>query len=488
MLQGQRIASRLLRETGQRARIAAILVLASVAGASAQTPIPTNITVNASDAAQARRVELGIGKSIIVDLPRDAKEVFVANPKVANAIVRSTRKIFIIGQADGQTNVMVMDAEGRQIANIDINIGRDLNLLRRTLKAAVPSSQINIVPVGDTIVLTGEVASAGDALQAMDIAKGFVSTSAVGGAAVTGQVINSLTVKGKDQVMLRVTVSEIQRVVLKQLGINTSGQWQVGNLAGALAVDTPLSLQRQALSATSITGGLGSSTNITLKAAERAGVMRTLAEPTLTAISGESAKFTAGGDIPVPAGESCTTTVLGQTQCTVSISYRPIGVALNFTPIVLSEGRISLHVSTEVIDIDYDNSLRAQASNAPAFKTRKMETTVELPSGGSLMSAGLMQQSNGSVVNGLPGLMNVPILGALFRSRDYQRQETELLITVTPYIAKASPQASMPRPDDGYADASDPQAMLIGQLNRLYGANGAAPAKSYKGRAGFVID
>ena len=488
MLQGQRIASRLLRETGQRARIAAILILASVAGASAQTPIPTNITVTASDAAQARRVELGIGKSIIVDLPRDAKEVFVANPKVANAIVRSTRKIFIIGQADGQTNVMVMDAEGRQIANIDINIGRDLNLLRRTLKAAVPSSQINIVPVGDTIVLTGEVASAGDALQAMDIAKGFVSTSAVGGAAVTGQVINSLTVKGKDQVMLRVTVAEIQRVVLKQLGINTSGQWQVGNLAGALAVDTPLSLQRQALSATSITGGLGSSTNITLKAAERAGVMRTLAEPTLTAISGESAKFTAGGDIPVPAGESCTTTILGQTQCTVSISYRPIGVALNFTPIVLSEGRISLHVSTEVIDLDYDNSLRAQASNAPAFKTRKMETTVELPSGGSLMSAGLMQQSNGTVINGLPGLMNVPILGALFRSRDYQRQETELLITVTPYIAKASPQASMPRPDDGYADASDPQALLLGRLNRLYGANGATPAKSYKGHAGFVID
>lgn len=490
MLQGQRIAFGLLWQTGKRARIAALLLLASVAGASAQTPIPTNITVTASDAAQARRVELGIGKSIIVDLPRDAKEVFVANPKVANAIVRSTRKIFIIGQADGQTNVMVMDAEGRQIANIDINIGRDLNLLRRTLKAAVPSSQINVVPVGDTIVLTGEVASAGDALQAMDIAKGFVSTSAVGGAAVTGQVINSLTVKGKDQVMLRVTVAEIQRVVLKQLGINLSGQWQIGNLAGALATDTPLTLQRQAISATSITGSLGSPTtpNVTLKAAERAGVMRTLAEPTLTAISGESAKFTAGGDIPVPAGESCTTTVLGQTQCTVSISYRPIGVALNFTPIVLSEGRISLHVSTEVIDLDYDNSLRAQASNAPAFKTRKMETTVELPSGGSLMSAGLMQQSNGQVINGLPGLMNVPIIGALFRSRDYQRQETELLIMVTPYIAKASPQAAMPRPDDGYADASDPQALLIGQLNRLYGANGAAPAKSYKGRAGFVID
>ena len=484
-----RLPGTLIRPIARRAGIALLALAAAVLPATAQnTVIPTNITVTSADAGQPRRIELGIGKSVIVDLPRDAKEVFVANPKVANAVVRSTRKIFIIGQADGQTNVVIMDAEGRQIANIDINIGRDLNLLRRTLKAAMPSSQINVVPVGDTIVLTGQVNSAGDALQAMDIAKGFVSTSTVGATAVAGQVVNSLTVKGKDQVMLRVTVAEIQRVILKQLGINTAGEWQVGKLAGSFALDNPLTLQRQVISESVARMGLGSSTNLTLRAAERAGVMRTLAEPTLTAISGESAKFTAGGDIPVPSGESCTTNIIGQQQCVISVTYRQIGVALNFTPIVQSEGRISLHVSTEVTDLDYENQLRAQASNAPAFKTRKMETTVELPSGASLMSAGLMQTQSGQVLNGFPGLMNVPILGTLFRSRDYERRETELLIIVTPYIAKANAASALARPDDGYADSSDPQAVLLGRLNRIYGTSSAPATSAYRGRAGFVID
>ncbi|MCZ8103338.1 MAG: type II and III secretion system protein family protein [Burkholderiales bacterium] len=488
-----RPARTLLRPIAIRAGVALVALATAIMPATAQTTvIPTNISVTSADAGQPRRIELGIGKSVIVDLPRDAKEVFVANPKVANAVVRSTRKIFIIGQADGQTNVVIMDAEGRQIANIDINIGRDLNLLRRTLKAAVPSSQINVVPVGDTIVLTGQVASAGDALQAMDIAKGFVSTSAVGGAAVAGQVVNSLTVKGKDQVMLRVTVAEIQRVILKQLGINTAGDWQIGKLTGSFGIDSPLTLQRQVISETVAAMSVGNRTNLTpnltLRAAERAGVMRTLAEPTLTAISGESAKFTAGGDIPVPSGESCTTNIIGQQQCVISVTYRQIGVALNFTPIVQSEGRISLHVSTEVTDLDYENQLRAQASNAPAFKTRKMETTVELPSGASLMSAGLMQTQSGQVLNGFPGLMNVPILGTLFRSRDYERRETELLIIVTPYIVKANSSSALARPDDGYADSSDPQAVLLGRLNRIYGTSPAPAASAYRGRAGFVID
>ncbi|MCP8938138.1 type II and III secretion system protein family protein [Alsobacter sp. SYSU M60028] len=438
---------------------------------------------------QARRLDMGIGKSVIVDLPRDAKEVFVANPKVANAIVRSTRKLFVIGQADGQTSVVVMDTEGRQIATLDVNVGRDLNLLRRTLKAAVPAGAINVVPVGDTIVLTGTVNSPGDALQAMDIAKGFVATSAIGATAVTGTVVNSLTVRNKDQVMLKVTVSEIQRSVLKQLGINTSGQWQVAGASGSFLTDTPFSLAPQALAATAITGGsgLGPLPNVTLRAAERAGVMRTLAEPTLTAISGESAQFTAGGDVPVPSGESCTAGLVG-TTCTTSITYRQVGVVLNFTPVVLSDGRISLHVSTAVTDVDYESQIRISAGAfAPGFKTRKMDTTVELPSGASLVSAGLMQQGNAQAVNGVPGLMNLPVLGAMFRSRDYQRSETELLITVTPYIAKATSERNVARPDDGFADASDPQTVLLGRLNRLYGPPGARPV-AYRGKAGFVID
>ena len=463
------------------------LAALGTAGPAAAQSLPSTtatLAVGAGDTTTVRRLELGIGKSVIVDLPRDAKEVFVANPKVANAIVRSTRKIFVIGQADGQTNVVVMDADGRQIANLDINIGRDLNVLRQTIKAAMPNSNINIVPVGDTIVLTGSVSSAGDALQAMDIAKGFVGTNG----ATQGTVVNSITVRGRDQVMLKVTIAEIQRTILKQLGIDMSGSWQIGNLAGTAVVNNPLTLQSQAITNTLFKGALNGAhgPNFTLQAAERVGAMRTLAEPTLTAISGETAKFNAGGRVPVPSGQSC----LPGFGCATSISYEKIGVALNFTPIVLSEGRISLHVSTEVVDIDRDNTLRygdGLSANAPAFKTRNLDTTVELPSGASLVSAGLIQSRSAQVINGLPGLMNLPVLGALFRSRDYQRQESELLIVVTPYIAKPTSPQKVALPTDGFSDASDPQAILLGRFNRLYGSNGA-PATVYKGRAGFVID
>ncbi|MFZ4532277.1 MAG: type II and III secretion system protein family protein [Alsobacter sp.] len=480
-----------LRRVAARSRGPLVALFAALAlvspGTMAQGQSSSNLDIAVSEGG-SRRIELGIGKSVIIDLPRDAKEVFVANPKVANAIVRSTRKIFIIGAADGQTNVVVMDGEGRQIANLDVNIGRDLNTLRRTLKAAMPTSAINIVPVGDTIVLTGSVASAGDALQAVDISKGFVGASPIAGSAVAGTVVNSLTIRGRDQVMLKVTIAEIQRTILKQLGIDMSGSWQIGNLAGTAVINNPLTLQSQAITNTLFKGALNGANgpNFTLQAAERVGAMRTLAEPTLTAISGETAKFNAGGRVPVPSGQSCAPGF----GCATSITYEKIGVALNFTPIVLSEGRISLHVSTEVVDIDRDNTLRygdGLSANAPAFKTRNLDTTVELPSGASLVSAGLIQSRSAQVINGLPGLMNVPVLGALFRSRDYQRQESELLIVVTPYIAKPTSPQKVALPTDGFSDASDPQAILLGRFNRLYGSNGA-PASVYKGRAGFVID
>ncbi|GGH08563.1 secretin [Alsobacter metallidurans] len=473
------------RRTGLPVAAAAALSLLLGSPALPQSVTPSTLSITNADGGQPRRVDLGIGKSVIVELPRDAKEVFVANPKVANAIVRSTRKIFVIGSADGQTNVIAMDAEGRQIANLDVNIGRDLNVLRRLLKTAMPSSEVNVVAVQDTIVLTGAVSSAGDALQAMDIAKGFVGASAVGANAVAGTVINSITVKGRDQVMLKVTVAEIQRSALKQLGLNITGDWQMGNFAGKLLFDNPLTLQRQALSANAISATING-TRFTLNAAERAGVMRTLAEPTLTAISGESAKFMAGGTIPVPGSYSCDA---GTARCTYGVEYKPVGVALNFTPIVLSEGRISLHVSTDVTDIDYGNQLTiGNSTQAPAFKTRKVETTVELPSGASLASAGLIQTRSGQVINGFPGLMNLPVIGALFRSRDYQREDSELIITVTPYIAKPTNAQEVARPTDGFADSSDPQAILLGRLNRIYGVNNGAGRANYKGRAGFVVD
>ncbi|MGL4323837.1 MAG: type II and III secretion system protein family protein [Beijerinckiaceae bacterium] len=448
----------------------------------------------------SKRVELGIGKSFVLELPRDAREVFVANPKVANAVVRSARKIFVIGLADGNTSLFALDAEGRQIAQLDVVIGRDMNVLRKLLKTAMPSSTIVVSPVGDSIVLTGNVDSAAEAAQAMDIAKGFIGISALGGmptaggamaggTVVEGRVINSLTIRGRDQVMLKVTVAEVKREVVKQLGINGLGNWQVGrfNLTGVN--DNAFRIQG-AQSGSQIRASGSGQQFANLQAYERAGVLRTLAEPTLTAISGESAKFTAGGEIPVPKSETCVQ-VAGQAfqNCTIGVEYKPFGVSLVFQPVVLSVGRISMRVSTEVTEIDATNQIRISNSSVPAFRIRKSDTTVELPSGGSMAVAGLIQQSQKQMINGIPALMNVPVLGALFRSRDYVREETELMIIVTPLIAKPVASADLVRPDEGFTDSKDPQAVMMGRLNKIYGVAGAPnDGRRYRGHVGFIAD
>lgn len=476
-----------------RLLLSAVLVLAlagpAVAQSTGQAPV---LNVGTSEHAISRKIDLSIGRSLIVDLPRDAKEVFVANPKVANAVVRSARKLFIIGIADGQTSMFVIDGEGRQITALEIEVGRDLNVLRQTLRSAMPRAQIEVKPAGNSILLVGNVANASEATQAVDIANAFVGTSTGLFSSSKGAVINSLTIRGRDQVMVKVVVSEVSRKAIKQLGINSTGEWKLGNFSITPTLDNPLPLQPQALAATAVTAGIGNSTNFTLRALERAGLSRVLAEPTVTAISGESAKFTAGGEVPVPSGYSCDGTGL----CTLGIQYRPIGVALNFTPIVLSDNKISMRIATEVTELDFENQLRLsdtrnssqQVVNAPAFRVRKSDTTVELPSGGTLATAGLIQRVSKSSLNGFPGLMNLPVIGVLFRSRDYQREETELMITATPYIAKPMEPNQVQRPDDGFVDAHDAQAVLLGRLNKIYGTNGGPAPQAYKGRVGFIAD
>ena len=468
----------------------ALLTAPALAQTSAPAPV---LNVGSSEHAIARKLDLSIGRSLIVELPRDAKEVFVANPKVANAVVRSARKLFIIGIADGSTSMFVIDGEGRQITALEIEVGRDLNVLRQTLRTALPKAQIEIKPAGNSILLVGNVANASEATQAVDIANAFVGTTNGLFSSSKGAVINSLTIRGRDQVMVKVVVSEVSRKAIKQLGINSTGEWKLGNFSVMPTLDNPLPLQPQALAATAVTAGIGNSTNFTLRALERAGLSRVLAEPTVTAISGESAKFTAGGEVPVPSGYTCDTNNL----CTLGITYRPIGVALNFTPIVLSDNKISMRIATEVTELDFENQLRltntsssstAQNVNAPAFRVRKSDTTVELPSGGTLATAGLIQRVSKTSINGFPGLMNIPIIGVLFRSRDYQREETELMITATPYIARPMEPSQVQRPDDGFVEAHDAQAILLGRLNKIYGTNGGPAPQAYKGRVGFIAD
>ena len=286
------------------------------------------------------------------------------------------------------------------------------------------------------------------------------------------------------------TVSEIRREIIKQLGVNMSGGASTGSnftTSNPFSVNGPVS---GALGATFAGQAMldwtmaGAKLSATLQAFERQGVARTLAEPTVTAVSGESAKFLAGGTIPIANGESCSGNV-----CTPSVIQQPYGVTLNFTPVVLSQGRIQLHVGTEVTDVDTSTDINVLGAPVPGFRTRKNETTVELPSGGSIVTAGLISTKTQQAINGVPGLMNLPVLGALFRSRDYLRDETELLIVVTPYIVHAVDPREVVRPDGNFAEASDPQAWLLGRVNRIYSSSGALqPMPGYSGKVGFITD
>jgi pilus assembly protein CpaC len=234
------------------------------------------------------------------------------------------------------------------------------------------------------------------------------------------------------------------------------------------------------------------SVTATLRAMETAGVIRTLAEPNLTAISGESATFISGGEFPIPTGVTCQTSTTGAIgNCVQTVSFKKFGISLNFTPVVLTEGRISLRVMTEVSEVSAENALTGGTGGTtiPSVKTRRAETTLEIPSGGSIAMAGLIQEQTKQAVNGMPGIDQLPILGQLFRSQDYVNHQTELMVIVTPFVVRAVAQKELSRPDDGFAPASDSQSSLLGQISRIYGVSASAePVGSYPANFGFIID
>lgn len=433
----------------------------------------------------ARFLSLGIGKSVVIDLPRDIKDVLVADPKIANAVVRSAQRAYIIGASVGQTNIVFFDSAGQQIAAYDIAVKRDLNGVRAALKQVLPNSDIQIDGLGDGVVLSGTAANPVEAQQANDLAARLA-----GGA---DKVLNSIVVRGRDQVMLKVTVAEVQRNIVKQLGIDLSANLNYGTSVVNFTNTNPFSaLGHSLVDGNSLSAKFGAAPSVqaTLRAMEAAGVIRTLAEPNLTAISGESATFVAGGEFPVPGGApSCAPSPGGAFLCTQTVTYKKFGISLNFTPVVLSEGRISLHVMTEVSDVSMQNAITLGGVTIPSLTTRRAETSLEIPSGGAMAMAGLIQNQTKQAINGLPGMMQLPVLGTLFRSRDFVNNATELAVIVTPYIVRAVAQKDLSRPDDGFAAPADPQAELIGNINRIYGVPGRTePAKNYRGTYGFITD
>jgi pilus assembly protein CpaC len=276
----------------------------------------------------------------------------------------------------------------------------------------------------------------------------------------------------------------MQRNVIKQLGIDLNGTFTAGPATLNLNNVNPFPANGGQLNNGSSTpnsfSGTFKSVTATMRAMEQAGVVHTLAEPTLTAISGESASFLAGGEFPIPPPVQ-----VGPTTTPAQPQFKPFGVALAFTPVVLSEGRISMNVKTEVSEIDPTLTV----NGVPGVRTRRAETTLEVASGGSLAMAGMIQEQSKQTISGFPGLMQLPVLGALFKSRDYVNNQTELVIIATPYVVRAVAQKNLARPDDGFADASDPATVLLGNLNRIYGVPGNAdPKRTYQGNYGFILD
>ncbi len=433
--------------------------------------------------AETRRVVIGLNKSMIVELPRHAREVLVSSPEYVDAVVRSTRTSYLIGKKVGQTNIFYFDGSGRRILTLEVQVERDLADLQNLLDRMIPGSRIRPEAMNDNIILTGRVMNIADANRAQDIAARFI------GDKDGKKILNMLASESRDQVQLRVTIAEMQRSVIKQLGIDLTALGTIGSKIVSFQTAFPFSIAGQALSGTTAsatkTYNPTSSVSGVLRALERNGLLRTLAEPNLTAVSGETAKFLAGGEFPIPVGRD---------DNGVTIEFKEFGVGLTFTPTVLDEGRISLKIATEVSELSNAGAFTLGTTTTttltvPGLKVRRANTTVELSSGGSLVMAGLIQENTKQSLNGMPGAKDIPILGALFRSRDYQNEETELVVIVTPYVVKQVSREKLARPDEGFVQPNDAEAVLLGRLNAIYGMkNSKVRVGRYRGSYGFIME
>lgn len=506
--------------------LALVTTPAAAQGLAGGRPAASTMRVDLAGGGASQALTLPRGKSAIIELPVDARDVLVTNPEVADAVLRSPRRIYVLGVASGQTDAVFFDAAGRRILSLDIRVDQDTGAVAQTINRLLPGARVQVDSMNDSLILSGEVMSLADADRAVRIA-----TAAV---ARPEQVLNMLSIAGKDQVMLKVRIVEVQRNVIKQLGFNTSavlnqlGEPQymfsnlasfgvngglVGGLSGGYSLDTTRQPILQApcgwpdqpdalcdfvsrsggnSDTAPIKDGLAGDPGLNqaegmIQAFERVGLIRTLAEPNLTAVSGESAKFLAGGEFPVPVGQD--------DSGRVTIEFKPFGVGLGFTPVVLSGGRISLKISTEVSELtnngafSLSNGANAPRLVIPGLNVRRAETMVELPSGGAMMIAGLLREETKQAIDSLPGMTNLPVLGTLFRSRDYLKGETELVVIVTPYLVKPTSPDRLQTPADGLKFASDPETVLLGRLNRAYRGKAPPPgAATYQGPYGYVIE
>lgn len=482
------VLAKVIKQAGVFAAIAGAAALSAASPALAQIGAhPVKIDMG-GDSVVSKSIVLPLNKAAIVELPRDATDVLVSQPAVVDAVVRSPRRVYLLGLATGQTNAFFFDNRGRQILNLEIQVERDMDALNNLISRVMPDARIEAEAINDNIVLRGVVQTASEAGNASELAGRFVGNPE--------NVINMIKIRDPEQVMLKVRIVEMQRQLLKQLGVSTSGTVQLSDAAFSFA----------ALNSIATNGGLGLAgtkfdtgdlevVDSSLQAFESNGLVRVLAEPNLTAVSGESARFLAGGEFPVP---------VGQDDGVISIEFKEFGVGLGFTPLVLSKGRINLKISTEVSEITTENAffvpgattvdddgnlITTAGLSIPGLSVRRANTVVELPSGGSLVMAGMLQEDMRATIEGVPGVKDVPVLGQLFRSRNYTNNETELVIIVTPYLVNSTHESKLLDPSKGFVAASDAEAILFGKIVSTYGLAGAGVNEaSLQGPMGFILD
>ncbi len=449
-----------------------------------------------------------LGRSALIESQAPMAEVMVANPDIADVHVHNPMHLTVVAKHLGRTNVRIFDHNGKLLRELDVTAGYDLPAIRKALKNFLPDEVIGVEMVNASVALTGQVSSASAVDKALKIVQEFIGGN---GAADAPGILNLMQVTSGQQVMLRVRVGEIQRTALKDLGVDlnyisqASGTGLValgtgggmGSIlapaTGQTAVTPGVFLLPGGVSPTNTQGVLtgrwqpngpnGNTVSGLLHALEQDGLFKVLAEPNLVAISGEEADFLAGGEIPIPVLQN------SANSNNVTIQYKPFGVAVKFTPQVLTENRIRMTVQPEVSEISTDSSAAVTTGgfNIPSLNTRRAKTTVELAPGESFMIAGLLKDSSSATINQLPGVKDLPVLGALFRSTEFQRNETELVIAVTPYIVDPLKSSDVKLPTDHFRPATQMEMFFFGALGAMSGS-GKAQNQALEGPIGFMTD
>ena len=434
---------------------------------------------------------IALNKSAVVTLPEETKEVVVGNNDIVDVQVRNKTTAYLFARKTGSTNIFFFNAKGQQIMALDLEVAIDTLALQNLIRRTLPGTHITVDVLGSNVVLGGVAMNALEAKTAVDLAGEYIglptvtvsttSTTTTGG----GLIVNTIKILGEDQVMLQVKMVEIQRDVLKQWGVNFGAALSAGSFAFNLSNVNPFAgvpLSQAAGYGASISDGGGNSFTSIIRAMESDGMLHTLAEPNLTAVSGQAASFKAGGEFPY---QTCTGS---PAVCTVA--FKNYGVGLDFTPTVLSAGRINLKIHTAVSELTQSQSgvVGTSGGSVPSLNQRAADTVLEIPDGGSMMLAGLIRENTRQNINGTPGLRDLPVLGALFRSRDFISNQTELVVIVTPHIVRSAAQKQFEVPDKNFNEANDSQTIIMGRLNRIYGSKATQPKGPYGGNVGYIVE